>query len=1259
MESKKHKPLAGKAFPLYGKGWSVSNLPLRLLLAFAFLVLFAKLVEDNILFSKFNARHARKVQKVFLQKEQKLLQYMDMAEQCTYTPNPAPHFTDFHEKNEEKMNREGLYVFIYYKDTLSYWSSSEVAVDAVYSKSGLDSAYVSLNGGRYPGRYASFIRKYHDYTVAGLVLIKNIYTYENKYLKTSFQKDFNLPPDVKIFNRCEPDYYPITNSRGEFMWALIFDGTNHYRYQIYVPAIAYLLAIICFLVLLNSLFRYLRSNVSKNICLPLLALLLYMIRRAMQRWHIPSVFYEMETFDPVHFASEWFPSLGDLGLWCLFICFFILELYRHLRYPLFYERRWKYFAYLGMSLIITVACFFAIELLIKTLIVNSLDIFEGPSWALLLNRYSSMGFLIIMLFLTTFCLLLDKTVLLGKQELTLPQFLISCLIVLFIVLIAWSFSGLQVNVFTVLFLAVTAYVMARMRLKKNAKYNYSRYVLIIFILSAYISVLYNHYSFLKHEDRKKVLVTNLASQHDLTAELFLRDISEKIKADTMITDIAYTMLDDKNDEAILAHIKRNYFYSTHWNRFLFQCIVCENRSDLIVEQRVEPSCVGFFRLLIDRQGTQLPRSEFYYINRLNIDRASSYLGWFRKQKDGEPSIHIFIELWIMSDGDSDELGYPELLLDSRISKRNSLKGYSYAKYHNHRRVSQSGNYKYNLTDDIFRGGEDDYHIVHADGMEHLVYHPDENNIIVLSSYSPGPGDLIFNFSYIFIFSFLLISLCLLIFYLPVIKRSFQWNFRNKIQYMMITIILVSFAIIGIGTVFYINRQYMKKNIDIVDEKMRAIHAKLSDEILLLKDLDKIWTEENIDILTRGLIYFKDMFFTDINLFDVNGQLITTSLPDIYERGLTGRQINPNAYVRLEFRQRASILEYEKIGSLDYLSVYEPFTDENNKVIAFLNLPYFTHQDALTEEISNVIIAVTNFYMVIILLTVIISIVMSNQITQPLMMLQDKFRNIKLGEKNEPVSYKGNDEIGALVKEYNRAIDELAKSANKLARSERESAWREMAKQIAHEINNPLTPMKLSIQHLKRAYDNRSERFDQYMEKISTSLVEQIDTLSSIATEFSNFAKMPAAHNEPVDIISVINNVVPLYATGDNKRAFHSDFHGLSRAVVYADKEQMSRVFINLLKNALQAIPKNRKVDIHIDILKINRIIWVRIKDNGLGIPEEMQGKIFRPNFTTKSSGMGMGLAIVQNIIESVDGTINFKTRRNEGTTFIISLPAIE
>ncbi len=1232
----------------------IPNVSLRLVATFLCLLAFAKLVETNVLFPRFDKRHAERIQKIFTEKEKNLQNNLDDVMHCVGKVSEDDScFVHYHKTHEKLLKKNGLYIFVYKNDSLKYWSSKDVTVNSVYSQTDFKKSYATLGN----GRYASFVHKQGNFDFVGLILIKNIYTYENKYLKAGFQKDFNLPDNLKIYHEQFPNGYPITDSKGQPVWWLIFDGTCHYPYQIYVPACFYFLSILVFFMLLDYIFQRFRKTTSKNISLPLLALLLVALCYAMQHWQIPSVFYELAIFNPIHFASRWFPSLGELSLWAISIGFFTFELYRNLRFPIFYESRWKYFAYITVSLAGVIAGFFGIEALLKTLIVDSSEMFEGVNRILMLNGFSLLGYLIIMIFLVSFCLLLSKTLHLCKQELTLYQFFIFYLIILSVVTIVWLSAGLSINFFSIVTLTVVVYIMGVIRLKNPVKIKYSHYVLIVFIFSTYTTYFVERFSSMKYESQKEVIVTNLASQHDLTTEFLLENISEKIVNDTTaLVDLAYESLEINDNLHIINYIQKQFFYASYWNRYTFRGWVCADTAHITVDtQERKTGCIDFFKDMTENFGSKLPRSEFWYVNRGYSDFATRYLGWFRKEKEGEPPLHVFLEFWII--GDSEEVGYPELLLDNRTNKDNNLKGYSYAKYNRNKRISQYGSYKYNLTGDIFQTNNREYHMVRADGMEHLVYRPDKNNMIVLSSYSPKPVDLLINFSYIFIFSFLIVSFCLLLFYLPMIRRTFQWNFRNKIQYTMITIIVISFAIIGVGTVFYVNRQYQMKNNAAVNEKMQAIHSELLDVILFEKKMDPNWAV-NSD-LTGWLMQFQRIFFIDINLFDVNGQLIATSLPDIFDKSLVGRQMNPDAFIKLTFGNRAFIMEHENIGKSEYLSAYEPFVDEENKVIAFLNLPHFTQQDAFTEELSNVIMAITNFYMIIILLTVIISVMMSNQITQPLIMLQEKFRHIKLGEKNEPIQYDSHDEIGELVKEYNRAIEELARSANRLARSERESAWREMAKQIAHEINNPLTPMKLSIQHLKRAYDNKSERFNEYMEKISRSLVEQIDTLSSIATEFSNFAKMPAPQNQQIDLIAKINNVVPLFATGDNKRAFHVDFHGLEKSMIYADKEQISRVFINLFKNALQAIPKDRQAEIDIDVLKLNQMIWIRIKDNGAGIPEDMQEKIFRPNFTTKSSGMGLGLAIVRNIIESAGGTISFRTKQNEGTTFIISLPSIE
>jgi len=361
-----------------------------------------------------------------------------------------------------------------------------------------------------------------------------------------------------------------------------------------------------------------------------------------------------------------------------------------------------------------------------------------------------------------------------------------------------------------------------------------------------------------------------------------------------------------------------------------------------------------------------------------------------------------------------------------------------------------------------------------------------------------------------------------------------------------------------------------------------------------------------------------------------------------------------AYSKMVKEKQAEFIHRETIGNLSFLSAYVPFVNADNKLLAYLNLPYFTKQNMLRNDVTTLVVAIVNIYVLLVLLTIAMAVIISDQITRPLKMIQQKFSQIKIGKKNEVIVYNGHDEIAGLVDEYNRMVKELVKSVDLLARSERESAWREMAKQVAHEIKNPLTPMKLSVQYLLRSWKDNRENFEEYLEKVTRTLIEQIDNLSFIASEFSNFAKMPKAFNEEINIVDKIRSTLNLFGNTENV-----DFvfeHESENILVFADKEQLSRVFINLIKNAIQSIPDTRNGKVGISLILNGKMVRVSITDNGKGIPEELQSKLFTPSFTTKSSGMGLGLSIVKSIIESFGGNITFKTKVNHGTTFVFELP---
>jgi nitrogen fixation/metabolism regulation signal transduction histidine kinase len=432
------------------------------------------------------------------------------------------------------------------------------------------------------------------------------------------------------------------------------------------------------------------------------------------------------------------------------------------------------------------------------------------------------------------------------------------------------------------------------------------------------------------------------------------------------------------------------------------------------------------------------------------------------------------------------------------------------------------------------------------------------------------------------------------------------------------------------------------------------------QTLLVQLEENIGAEESLgpeweSYLTYQLRRLSNIFYTDINLYGLDGKLLASSRPEIYERGLIAPRMNREAYQQMVKNHEAYFIHKESIGKLSYLSAYIPFQNIDNSLLAYLNLPYFTRESALTHDIYRLVVTIFNIYAFLIVFSVFIAVLVTNQITRPLRLIQERLQEIGLTKKNKKIYYQSSDEIGSLVKDYNRMVEELERSADKLARSERESAWREMAKQIAHEIKNPLTPMKLSVQHLQRAWKDNSPELEELFQKVSRSLIEQIDNLSLIATAFSNFAKMPGARNEVFNLVEIARNTCRLYYNYSHIQ-LEFDEPRKKNVPVYADREQLARLISNLVKNGIQAIPGDREGMVRVGIETGMDEAVLHVSDNGTGIPEELHDRLFEPNFTTKSSGMGLGLAIAKNIIEGIGGKIWFETRMGEGTTFFVKLP---
>lgn len=401
--------------------------------------------------------------------------------------------------------------------------------------------------------------------------------------------------------------------------------------------------------------------------------------------------------------------------------------------------------------------------------------------------------------------------------------------------------------------------------------------------------------------------------------------------------------------------------------------------------------------------------------------------------------------------------------------------------------------------------------------------------------------------------------------------------------------------------------------------------------------------------------FADTYSADLILYNIKGEALITTQPKIFEFGLQARRMNARAYIYLNKLQQSEYVNNEIIGTLNYKAAYVPIRNSNNETFAYLQLPYFSNEADYKTRIGSLLNIMLNVYALVFIAIGLFAIIIARQITAPLSFIQYNLSKTIYGEKNEPIKWDRDDEIGGLIKEYNKMIATLDDSAQKLAQSERESAWREMAKQVAHEIKNPLTPLKLGLQLLDKSWRDKDPKFDQKFEKFSKSFVEQIESLSTIASEFSAFAKMPDTRMERLNIFDIISQAVSIFSQMDNIRiAYHAPEKPF---YINADRDQLLRCFNNLLKNAIEATSAKPDGFIEINQLITNKNILLTIKDNGNGIPEILREKIFEPNFTTKSSGTGLGLAFVKNSIENAGGKVWFDTVIGEGTTFYLSLPA--
>lgn len=1134
-------------------------------------------------------------------------------------------------------------LFIFKDSSLTHWSNRETpSPDSIRNVAALDIKKLSN------GWYYIVAQDYGKYHLIGTYLIKHEYSYENPFLSTEFNPELHIENPNIYISKTETNYSVGIGTGWNASFWLSTD-----RAKLCAPRFRNLSALSFFFclifVLAATLFAYKlvwNRFTPGNWLILLLIADLFLVRGVIYYFNFPSVWFDLDLFSPKYYAGPILnASLGELSLNSLLFLCFAWVFYSHFRLKKSSGSVIWQFAKSLLIHSIIFSLFVGVYFIFKNLIINSSIPLEFHA-LLQLTPYSFISLVVISIILLGVLLIIARLYRENIKQSEVKWIILSMIPALSAFILLVAFSGSIALLVAGLVLALAIGIMLYLRLK-NRQINYYTCIIISLILAAAVSIVAEKNARKRELEQRKVIAMNLANERDAGAEYFIKQMNSKIRRDPSVP----VLIDTANYESLYQYFN-DKFMGGYLSKYDFQFSLCFESDSLIIQpDEISVNCQNFFNELIKEKGIILPGSDFYYLD--NNNGRISYLGKLELKYKGKrlPVLYIEVDSKIVSEG----LGYPELLLQESLMPKKYQQKYSQAKYYKNSLIAQQGSFEYPAKYQFPKRTKEEFLQYYKGDYEHLVYFPDKQNVIVLSKAATRFTDYLIAFSYIFFIYFILVNLAFVFRAMAIRKwqKSDNASLKNRIQFYFISFTSLAFIIIAAVSIYFNIQKYREKQFENLEDKLQSIEVELKHKLGAEPQL----SQDMQSYLTYLLVKFSNVFYTDINLYSTDGQLLASSRPEIYKKGLIGKRIIPEAMDQLVKNKTGHFIQEENIGKMDYLSAYKSFRNDQNRELAYINLPYFAKENQFSEEVSSLVMAILNVYLVLFLVSILLSVIISNRLTKPLRLIQENLRRLEIGKRGKKLKYSRKDELGNLISEYNRKVDELIDSSEKLARSEREYAWREMAKQIAHEIKNPLTPMKLSVQHLESAYKNNDPSLDKLIDNVCHTLIEQIDSLSNIATEFSNFAKIRMGNREDVNLAERINHVYQLFkGSTDVDILIEKD---TEQAIVKANKEQIMRILNNLVKNALQAIPEGRNGKIRIWLKTLDKHYQIAVKDNGSGIPESMHYHIFTPNFTTKGSGMGLGLSIAKGITQHFDGRIYFETTEGKGSVFFIELPKAE
>lgn len=1147
----------------------------------------------------------------------------------------------FLERNAQKPYS----ILVYQEGELVLWSDNEVIpvnINRIFKQT---FNFVKLNNG-----YYEVIRKDYgnDIIALGIIPVYYIYPLENQYLEEGFAFEAEIFDQVKIASDVTP--FTINSYDGEtlFHYEQVAGSSLSCHPLLWWIQVFGLMLIFAGIVRCAE-FLAKRSNIATGIGFMGTGLILMVAMH-----YTPYLLYTAHTdlfSASIYASSQSISSLGILLVYSIACLAFTLFANRHVRFPRSGYKGVLSDIYILLLYVFNAILFMAVILIIKSVVDNSTISFDFYNFYTL-SGFSMAGLAVFAIWFAILFTVCNKTAVVTANAHPIKLAVILGVSALMVYSVAASLTYISAPWITFFYLLVVGYfLLVEARI---LKFNFINYLLIVSFFSWTTAHIITTHISSKQFDKQKDFISELLFERDLSEEFQLMESGSQLLSDNFIK--RYFINPFLSDYRLEEELKSKYFqkFESRYNINVYAF----NNSKLPLAGESEKA-FDYLHDLYRNKAINTVSSNIRYFSASR--EAIKYLVYYPVYREEDALGHVFVEIVPKVFGSSS--AYPELLIASSQQSQPAEDAYEYAIYNEGKLTKSKGDYEYTSTLNFDVGEIGEYIFYNDQDYHHLVYNNDGDTYVVLSNKKRSIISPFSAFSYTFCF-YLLVLLAFWIFGLHsyvLVREQFTTDpqpvtLQRRIQVSMISLVLSSLFIIGVVTLIYFQNQYNSYHNARLLRKANTLVKSLNAYV---KDTGKPdFTEVEFEaIMRQRIMTLAKIHSLDLNVYRADGKLMITSQPDIFNKELVSNRINPFALLNLQEKGKSRHVQDEDIGKLVYLSAYLPYANEEGKTIAYLHFPYYSKQQSFRADISYFLVALVNVYVLLILTATAIALLLSRSITNSLTIIKERLSMIKLREKNIPIEWKNKDEIGMLVEEYNRMIVELEKSAELLARSERETAWREMAKQVAHEIKNPLTPMKLSIQHLQRALKEGRSDTVEMTEQVSNRLIEQIDHLNYIASEFSSFASMPIAQLQQVDLKEIVNSTAALF-TNLQHLTISTDVPDHA-CYINADKNQMLGVFNNLLKNASQAISEERDGKIEIRLIEKEDVYRVEVEDNGVGIPLEKRAKVFEPNFTTKSSGTGLGLAISRNIIEKSKGNIWFESEIDKGTIFYLVLPKFE